>query len=230
MALWPWIPWWLIGCCVASDQPEALRSGVQPVTAEHLPHAVRGDDDPAPLLPGELRGDPSGAEPGVSDREGHDPLLDHLRQRVGHLRPPALTWPEHLKAVTVNLALLGVVGRAVHPEHPARRRDARPRCLREKLLAVAEQHVILGHQAQPLSSLGGEGGSLRPGTDGFPSRGTRPNLKDLSSPQLSGAPGDSPPLSGHTPTLQNPWSLCSSLHARTTAHEFSGGAGPHGEI
>ena len=27
----------------------------------------------------------------------------------------------------------------------------------------------------------------------FPGRGTRPTLKDLSNPQLSGAPGDSPP-------------------------------------
>src|ERR1700674_1968735 len=33
------------------------------------------------------------------------------------------------------------VGGAMHPERPARRRDVRPRCLREKLLAVAEQHV-----------------------------------------------------------------------------------------
>src|SRR5580700_8559422 len=130
----------------------------------------------------------------MGDREGHDSLLDHLRQRVGHLRPPALPGPEHLKAMPVDLALPGVIGGAVHPERSARCRDVRPRCLREKLLAVAEQHVILGHQAQPLSSLGGEGGSLSRGTDGFPDRGTRPNLKDLSSPQLSGAPGDSPPL------------------------------------
>src|SRR4029077_13513080 len=99
---------------------------------------------------------------------------------------------QHLKAMPVDLALPVVVGGTVHPERPARRRDARPRCLREQLLAVAEQHVILGHQAQPLSSLGGEGGSLSTGTDGFPGRGTRPTLKDLSNPQLSGAPRDSP--------------------------------------
>src|SRR5664280_3452404 len=198
VALWLWGSGWLIGRCVARDQPEALRAGVQPVAAEHLPHSVRRDDDPAPLLPGELRGDASGTEAGVSDREGHDPLLDHLRQRVGHLRPTTLPWPEHLEPVPVDLALPGVVGGAMHPERPARRRDVRPRCLREKLLAVAEQHVILGHQAQPLSSLGGEGGSLSRGTDGFPGRGTRPNLKDLSNPQLSGAPRDSPSSVSYT--------------------------------
>jgi transposase InsO family protein len=32
----------------------------------------------------------------------------------------------------------------VYTEHAARRRDARPRCLRKELLALAEQHVILG--------------------------------------------------------------------------------------
>jgi hypothetical protein len=42
---------WLIRCRVASDQPETLRPGVQPVTAQNLPHTVRGDHDGAPLLP-----------------------------------------------------------------------------------------------------------------------------------------------------------------------------------
>src|SRR6185312_17272748 len=118
----------------------------------------------------------------MSEREGDDPLLDHLRQRVGHLRPPTLPWTQHLKAVTVDLALPGVVGGAMHPERPARRRDIGSRSLREQLLAVAEQHVILRHQAQPLSSLGGEGGSLSRGTDGFPSRGTRPTSKTYRAP------------------------------------------------
>ena len=48
----------------------------------------------------------------MGDRERHDPLLDHLRQRVGHLRPPALPGPEHLKAMPVDLMLPGVVGGA----------------------------------------------------------------------------------------------------------------------
>jgi hypothetical protein len=61
------------------------------------------------------------------------------------------------------------------------------------LLAVAEQHVILGHQARTSSSLGGEGGSLSRGTDGSPNRDPSDlNQKDLQNPRLSGAPGDSP--------------------------------------
>src|ERR1039457_6344712 len=192
MVLRPGISGWLIGGRVARDQPETLGAGVQPVAAKNPPDTVRGDDDPAPLLPSELRGDTPRAQTRVSDRERHDPLLDDLRQLVGHLWPPALSGPQHLKAMTVNLALPVVVGGAVHTERPASCRNARPRCLRKQLLAVAEQHVILGHQAQPLSSLGGEGGSLSRGTDGFPSWGTRPNLKDLSNPQLSGALGDIP--------------------------------------
>src|SRR5450631_1664757 len=162
------------------------------MATEDLPYAVGRELDPAPLLPGELRGDTPWPQPWVSDREGHDPLLDHLRQLVGHLRSTALSGTQHLKAMTIDLALPGVVGGAVHTEGSARPRDARPRCLRKQLLAVAEQHVILGHQAQPLSSLAGEGGSLSRGADGFPGRGTRPNLKDLSNSQLSGALGDSP--------------------------------------
>jgi hypothetical protein len=192
MALWLWIAGRLIGSRVAGDQPQALGASVQPVAAEDLPHAVRGDDDPAPLLPGQLRGHTPWPEARVSDRERDDPLLDHLRQRIGHLRAPTLSETQHLKAVAVDLALPGVIGAAVHPEGPACRRDIRSRSLGKKLLAVAEQHVILGHQAQPLSSLGGEGGSLSRGTDGFPGRGTRPNLRELLSSRLSGALGDRP--------------------------------------
>jgi len=47
--------------------------------------------------------------------------------------------------VAVDLPLPGVIGRAVDPEGPARRRHARAGGLGEQLLAVAEQHVILGH-------------------------------------------------------------------------------------
>jgi hypothetical protein len=121
VALWLWGSGWLVGRCIARDQPQTLDASVQPVAAKNLPHPVRRDDDPAPLLPGELRGDPSRPEPGMSDRERHDPLLDHLRHLVRHLRPPALPRPEHLQAMSVDLALPVVVGGAVHPERPARR-------------------------------------------------------------------------------------------------------------
>jgi hypothetical protein len=45
--------------------------------------------------------------------------------------------------MTFDLALPGVVGRAMHTERPARCRDARSRRLRKELLAIAEQHVAL---------------------------------------------------------------------------------------
>ena len=45
----------------------------------------------------------------------------------------------------VDLALPGVIGRAVHTEHPAGRRDRRALRLSKQLQAIAEQHVILDH-------------------------------------------------------------------------------------
>jgi hypothetical protein len=62
----------LIGRGIAGDERETLRAGVQTVTAEHLPHRVWGDNDAAPLLPGELRGDTLGPETGMSDREAEN--------------------------------------------------------------------------------------------------------------------------------------------------------------
>jgi hypothetical protein len=82
----------------------------------------------------------------VRDREAHDALLDHLRQLVGHLRPAAFPGPEHLQAVTIDLTLPGVVGRAMHAERATGHRHVRACGFGEQLLAVAEQHVILGHQ------------------------------------------------------------------------------------
>jgi hypothetical protein len=38
----------------------------------------------------------------MGDREGDDPLLDHRRQLVGHLRPPTLP-PQHLEPLPVDL-------------------------------------------------------------------------------------------------------------------------------
>jgi hypothetical protein len=46
----------------------------------------------------------------MSDRERQDPLLDHLRQRVEHLRPATLHAPEHLRPVPDDLALPVAVG------------------------------------------------------------------------------------------------------------------------
>jgi hypothetical protein len=98
-----------------------------------------------------LRRDALGSKPGVSDREAQDALLDHLRQLIGHDRPTALAGPEHLESVTVDLTLPVVVGRAVHPERATRRGHARATGLGEQLQAIAEQHVILGHQLSSLT-------------------------------------------------------------------------------
>jgi len=51
----------------------------------------------------------------MRDQERDDALLDHLRQRVGHLRAPTLTRAEHLQAVTLDLALPRLVRPAMHP-------------------------------------------------------------------------------------------------------------------
>jgi hypothetical protein len=90
----------------------------------------------------------------MGNREGEYPLLDHLRQLVGHLGAPPLARSQHLQAASVDFALPDVVGRAVHPEAPAGLRDAGTSGLGEERLAVAEQHVILGHATPFLNFFG----------------------------------------------------------------------------
>ena len=153
VALRAWVARRLVGRGVAGDQREPLGAGVEAVAAEHLPDAVWRDDDRPPLLAPELGRDALGPEARMSDREADDPFLDHLRQLVGHLRPAPLPRPEHLKPVAIDLALPRVVGRAVNTEAPARLRNAGAGGLGEQLQAIAEQHVILGHQAHSFSHL-----------------------------------------------------------------------------
>jgi hypothetical protein len=81
----------------------------------------------------------------VPERERDDPLLDDLRDLVGHLRMTTLPRPEHLQALAVNLRLPAVIRRAMHAEGPARVRDRRARREIKELQAIAEQHVILRH-------------------------------------------------------------------------------------
>ena len=104
---------------VTSDQPEPLGAGVQPVAAEHLPNPVRGDKNATPLGPGKLSGDALWTQSRVAQRESHYPLLDVLGELVGHLRCPSLPRAQHLKAMSVDPSLPGVIRRAVHPKPPA---------------------------------------------------------------------------------------------------------------
>jgi len=154
VALWAGIARRLIGRCVAGDQPQSPGTGVEAVAAEHLPDAVGRDDDPAPPLPPQLRGDALGSKAGMPQREGDDPLLNHLGELVGHPWRPPLPGPQHLQPVALDFALPRVVGRAVNPEAPASFGDAGAGGLGEEGLAVAEQHVILGHATPFLNFIG----------------------------------------------------------------------------
>jgi hypothetical protein len=77
-----------------------------------------------------------------------------FRELVGHARLPALAGAQHLQAVAVDLALPDVIRRAMDPEAATGLRHACPRRLCEEGLAVAEQHVILGHATPFLNFIG----------------------------------------------------------------------------
>jgi hypothetical protein len=115
------------------------------VAHQRLVDAVGADHQRAPLRTGELRADAARPEPGIAQRKRDDPLLDHRRELVGHLRAPTLTRTQHLNARALDHRLPAVVRRAVHPEGAARVRDRRARGQVEELQAIAEQHVILRH-------------------------------------------------------------------------------------
>jgi hypothetical protein len=137
----------LVGCAVARDQRQPSSPRRDPVAMQDLPHAVGRHRQRAPLRTGEHRRDPPRPKAGMPQRERHDPLLHDLRDLVGHLRPPALPRPEHLQPLTVDLRLPAVIGRAMHPERPARVADRRAPGEIEQPQAIAEQHVILRHAA-----------------------------------------------------------------------------------
>ena len=105
---------------VARHQPQALGPGGKAVTPEHSVHPVRGEDDPSPLRTAELRGDPGRAEPGVTQGEGHHPLLDEGRGGVGHPGAAPFSRSEDLRAVQQELPTPPVVGGGMDPHGPAR--------------------------------------------------------------------------------------------------------------
>jgi hypothetical protein len=97
----------------------------------------------------------------MGDRKRQDPLLDHRRQLVGHLRGAPLARAQDLGPVALDATLPGVIGRAVDSEGPTGLRHRGPAGEVEELQAVAEQPVIIGHAAHFLSPLlGGEGGRV----------------------------------------------------------------------
>jgi hypothetical protein len=87
----------------------------------------------------------------MAQRESDDPLLDDLGGLVWHHRAAPLTRPKHLQPRALDLRLPAVIGRAMHPEHPARVRDRRARREIKQLQAIAEQHVILRHATAPFA-------------------------------------------------------------------------------
>jgi hypothetical protein len=95
----------LVGVGVAGDQRVALRAGVEVEPLQHLPDAVLGDSDPAPLLAPKLGRDPSRAEARVAEREGEDPVLEVRADLVRHPRATALSDPEAVEAVALELLL-----------------------------------------------------------------------------------------------------------------------------
>ena len=90
----------------------------------------------------------------MSDREGDDPLLDHRRQLVGHLRPTPLPRPQHLQPVPVDQTLPAVESRAVHTERAAGLADGGAGGVVEQLQPVAEEDVILRHAAHSFPPIG----------------------------------------------------------------------------
>ena len=66
---------------------------------------------------------------------------------VGHPRPPALAHVQGLKPSAVHALLQPVVGRAVHPHRPARRRHvAQLVGQREQAKTQSDEHVMLRHR------------------------------------------------------------------------------------
>ena len=109
------------GAALAGDKREPLGARVEPVAARQRQTPFARDDDPAPgaaarsaeAMP------PAGARPGWASAKRVDPLLDDLRELIGHPPPPALARAQHLQPMPIVLPLPGVVGRTVHTEGAA---------------------------------------------------------------------------------------------------------------
>jgi hypothetical protein len=132
-----------------------------------------------------------------SEPAAHDPLLDHLRQLVGHLRSPALSGPQHLKAMPVDLTLPGVVGGAVHPKCPARSQHTRPRCLPRTIAGGSRTARHPWSSGSTPLHFGGEGGSLSRGADGFPAGEPVPPQRPIEEPPTVGSTRRQPTLKLH---------------------------------
>jgi hypothetical protein len=112
--LWQWSgPLQLGRSRVAGHQPIALGAGAEAVAAQHPPHPIGRQHDPAPGGPGQLGGDPGRPEPGMSKGEGDHPLLHQGAGGIGHPRHPSFPGPQDLRAVAVQLVLPAVVGGGV---------------------------------------------------------------------------------------------------------------------
>lgn len=145
----------LVAGGVARDEAEAAGAGVEAVAAKDAPDTVRRDRHRAPLLARELGADPLGAEAGVGEREGEDPLLEVGAELVRHPRSSALPDPQRLQAPAVDPALPAVEGGVVDAHCAAGGADADFAREREQARSKAEENVIMGHAALLSWSLDG---------------------------------------------------------------------------
>lgn len=117
---------WLVRRRVSRDEAQSRPARVESVPAQAAPVAVVADDEDALALRAKLGRDPCGAEFGMAQGEGNDPLFDKRRELSGHAQHSPLARAQDLQALALDHPLPAVVGRAAHPERAAGSAHADP--------------------------------------------------------------------------------------------------------
>ncbi len=170
------------------SRPDFIRS----LTPDH-PNA-RWNLRTVPCTPTRSSSDRRLVEKLLFRREAHAPR--HLRQRVGRLRPAALTWP-HLQAVTVDLALSRLTSRAGIA-------NVRDRRARRELQAIAAQLVTLRHAAL-LHSVAGEGATMSRTAATLRTLGVVPSLDDHNQESMCRGYSEIAQPNGPAALRRRPW-------------------------
>jgi hypothetical protein len=79
---------------IAGDQAVALGPGVQAVATQHPPHPLVDNTIPPHLGRASSAAMRAGPEAGMAQGQGDHPLLDQGAGGIGHVRHPALPWPQ----------------------------------------------------------------------------------------------------------------------------------------